>query len=214
MIKNYNKTPKFLIIIASIAIASAWITILISALLNPWFSVTHNALSDLGGGNLLQNGHPAPTDPFVYNGGMILTGVFIALFSVDGIINAQDKVENAGFSFFIISGLFLCLIGIYHEGTYPHDFVSIWFFILSTISFATLGISRLIRKRYGTGMIILSMLITSWIVEYLVRWGSVAESEIFGICIIDAAVIIYVLSWSPKSVKHPHGQNVSHTSKK
>ncbi|MCY0851717.1 MAG: DUF998 domain-containing protein [Thermoplasma acidophilum] len=210
MMKSYGRPPKLLMVIALIAIASAWITILTSALLNPWFSVAHNALSDLGGGNMLQNGHPAPAYPFVYNGGMILTGVFIALFSVDGIIKAHDKVENTGFSFFIISGLFLCLIGIYHEGTYPHDFVSIWFFILSTISFATLGISRIIRKRYGTGTIILSMLIASWIVEYLVRWGSVAESEIFGICVIDAAVIIYVLSWNPANGKYPHDKNSSY----
>ncbi|KAA8923053.1 DUF998 domain-containing protein [Thermoplasma sp.] len=200
MTTKYGNPPVSLIITAAAAIASAWITILVSALLNPWFSITHNALSDLGGGNMLYNGHPAPALPFVYNGGMIITGFLIALFSSLGIAHSSSKVENTGFSFFMISGLFLCLIGIYHEGTYPHDFVSIWFFILSTISFATLGISRIILRKYGTGTAILAMLALSWIVEYLVKWGSVAESEIFGICVIDVAVIVYILSWTTKNM--------------
>lgn len=178
---------------ALVAIIAAWVTILLSMLLNPWFSVTSGALSDLGGGDLILNSHPSPADPWVYNYGLILTGIFIAVFAAVSIKAVDNKVENAGLSFFIISGLFLALFGIYHEGTYPHDFVSIWFFILSSFSFLTVGISLIFKApRYGAFMIL--FLISAWIVYYLVNWQSTAENEIFGILVIDVTVLIYLMS--------------------
>ncbi|WP_297214883.1 DUF998 domain-containing protein [Thermoplasma sp.] len=188
-------SKRALFITSALAIISAWITILASIMFNPWFSVTHNALSDLGGGNLVQNGHPAPTFPFIYNDGMILTGLFIGVFSSFGILYSKNKVETSGLSFFIISGLFLALIGIYHEGTYPHNFVSIWFFILSSISFFTISLSRVMTKNYRSGLSSIIIIMVSWFIEHAVKWGSVAESEIFGIIVIDLIVIIYVMTW-------------------
>ena len=180
-------------LLALISIVAAWVTVLLSISLNPWFRVTANALSDLGGGNLALNGHPSPTDPWIYNYGLILTGIFILAFSSFSIRLGENKIENAGLSFFIISGLFLALIGIYHEGTYPHDFVSIWFFILSSISFFTVGISLVSKApRYGIFMII--FLVAAWVAYSMVNWQSTAEDEIFGILVIDVTVLIYLMS--------------------
>ncbi len=176
-----------------LAIVSAWVTIGVSIYINPWFRVTNNALSDLGGGNLLLNGHPAPTDPWVYNYGLIITGIIIALFSLSIIYKSSRKIENMGLSFFIISGLFLALIGYYHEGTYPHGFVSIWFFILASISYLTIGIS-LLSKSGKFGTVIVLLIIASWIIYSVVNWQSVAEGEIFGVAVIDLAVVFHLLS--------------------
>ncbi|MGP6207211.1 DUF998 domain-containing protein [Cuniculiplasma sp. SKW3] len=121
MDKMWERIP---LILGVLAIMSAWITIGVAIWLNPWFKITSNALSDLGGGNLKNNGHPSPTYPFVYNYGLIVTGILIGAFSISMIREIKNKIEIVGFSFFIIGGLFLALIGIYHEGTYPHDFVS------------------------------------------------------------------------------------------
>lgn len=184
--------------IAIAAIASAWMTVVISALLNPWFRITGNALSDLGGGNMLVNGHPAPTDPWIYNGGLILTGILIIGFASYSQISIDRKMENAGLSFFIVSGLFLMLIGIYHEGTYPHDFVSIWFFILASLSYLVVGLSLLAgHKEHGAA--ILLIVILSWIAYALVKWQSVAEDEIFGIAVIDAVVCIHLHTYMLRS---------------
>ncbi len=177
------------------AMIAAWLTIFLSAALNPWFRFTGNALSDLGGGNLVMNGHPAPTDPFVYNVGLMVTGVLIAIFSVSVILKARNKPEIMGSSFFMISGLFLALIGIYHEGTYPHDFVSIWFFILSSISYAAIALSMIIGRFRGSGTILAVLLIASWIAFAVVPWGSVAEDEMFGVAVIDIFVIIHILTF-------------------
>lgn len=184
---------RYIEILSAIAICAAWITIALSILLNPWFRVTANALSDLGGGNPQLNGHPSPTDPWVYNYGLMITGLLIALMASCSIWLADRKAEITGMSFFIISGLFLALIGIYHEGTYPHDFVSIWFFIIASISYLAVGISLIMKEpRFGIPMVL--FLLLSWVAYLTVHWQSTAEDEIFGIVVIDILVIIYVIS--------------------
>ena len=191
-------------LLGPLAIFFAWIAIGVSIYLNPWFMVTKNALSDLGGGNLILNGHPAPTYPWVYNDGLIITGLIIAFFSISVIYDSSGKIENMGMSFFIISGLFLALIGFYHEGTYPHDFVSIWFFIIASISYIVVGISLLFRSRkFGVALILL--IIASWIVYSVVNWQSVAEDEIFGVVVIDLAVMLHIFSMKrgKKSIASP-----------
>ena len=198
--KMTKKLPVAYIGIA--AIIAAWLTIFLSAALNPWFRFTGNALSDLGGGNLLMNGHPAPTDPYVYNIGLMVTGVLIALFSVSVILRARNSVEIMGSSFFMISGLFLALIGIYHEGTYPHDFVSIWFFILSSISYAAIAISFIIGRLRGRGIILSVLLVASWVAFAVVPWGSVAEDEMFGVAVIDIFVILHILTFKKNADKN------------
>ncbi|WP_010916737.1 DUF998 domain-containing protein [Thermoplasma volcanium] len=174
------------------AIICAWLTIAISIHFNPWFRINVNALSDLGGGNFISNGHPAPTYPFIYNGGLMVTALLVFSFSVLSISHVNSKVEIMGLSFFIISALFLALIGIYHEGTYPHAFVSIWFFILSSISFVTIGIGMYLVGDKKFGITIILIILASWIVYSSVRWGSVAEGEVFGISVIDIVVSIYL----------------------
>jgi hypothetical membrane protein len=189
---------KFIKYAGIIAIIAAWVTILIAILANPWFGVTRNALSDLGGGNKLLNGHPSPIDPFIYNGGLMVTGIIIAIFSSSVIIKARNKIENTGMAFFIIAGLFLALIGIYHEGTYPHEFVSIWFFIIASIAYETTGISLLFTKFKNIAISILLIVPASWAIFITVPWQSVAEDEIFGIIIIDIMVFLHILTFSMK----------------
>ncbi|ARM75524.1 DUF998 domain-containing protein [Acidianus manzaensis] len=185
-----------ILIVGLIGILSAWITIIISALINPWFSITHNALSDLGGGGPL-NGHPYPTDPLVYNGGLIITSLIILIFSILIVNNSRNKLEIVGGSFFMISALFLALIGIYHEGTYPHNFVSLWFFILASISYIVISISLILTRIFlKIGIILLSLIILGWILFIIIPWQSVAEDEIFGISIIDICVILHGISFN------------------
>ena len=185
---------KYIYIIGGITLVFIWLVIIVSVIFNPWFRVTGNALSDLGGGNMALNGHPAPAYPYIYNVGLMIEAIFIATLASLFLSKSKHKVENAGISFFIISALFLALIGIYHEGTYPHDFVSIWFFILASISYATIGISLIINKmRFGIPITV--TIILSWILYSLIPWQSVAEDEIFGIAVIELLVIFHIFSF-------------------
>ena len=179
------------------AIAAAWITIFAAISVNPWFRIQKNALSDLGGTNIISNffQHQAPADPYIYNVGLMVTGLLIALFAIAAIANSRNSIENTGSAFFIIAGLFLALIGIYHEGTYPHDFVSIWFFIIASIAYATIGISLLFTKFRRVGIAILIILPVSWVLFIEIPWQSVAEDEIFGVIVIDIMVLLHIYTF-------------------
>ncbi|WP_287950075.1 DUF998 domain-containing protein [Acidiplasma sp.] len=198
-----NIKNSVLIISGGITMLLIWIVIAVSAAFNPWFGITHNALSDLGGGNLINNGHPAPLYPWIYNVGLMIEGILIAILSSFFILRARNTIEIVGSSFFIISGLFLALIGIYHEGTYPHDFVSIWFFILATISYTAIGFS-IILINIKTGISLLVILVIAWILFAIIPWGSVAENEIFGIVVIEIVVIIHIHN----IIKYPKTLNI------
>ena len=198
-----NIKNSVLIISGGITMLLIWIVIAVSAAFNPWFGITHNALSDLGGGNLINNGHPAPLYPWIYNVGLMIEGILIAILSSFFILRTRNTIEIVGSSFFIISGLFLALIGIYHEGTYPHDFVSIWFFILATISYTAIGFS-IILINIKTGISLLVILVIAWILFAIIPWGSVAENEIFGIVVIEIVVIIHIHN----IIKYPKTLNI------
>ncbi len=198
-----NIKNSVLIISGGITMLLIWIVIAVSSAFNPWFGITHNALSDLGGGNLINNGHPAPLYPWIYNVGLMIEGILIAILSSFFILRTRNTIEIVGSSFFIISGLFLALIGIYHEGTYPHDFVSIWFFILATISYTAIGFS-IILINIKTGISLLVILVIAWILFAIIPWGSVAENEIFGIVVIEIVVIIHIHN----IIKYPKTLNI------
>ncbi|MGC8566696.1 MAG: DUF998 domain-containing protein [Caldisphaera sp.] len=184
------RIPKLIKLFSIFAIISSWITIFLSISLNPWFKVNKNALSDLGGGSYI-NGHPPPRFPFVYNIGMIITGSLIIIFSILIAYYSRNKIEAIGGSYFSVSGIFLILIGIYHEGTYPHVFVSLWFFIIASISIFIIGLSLIgIKTKYGTFLAIFPILI--WIVYAFIPFTSVAEGEIYGILAIEISVLLYL----------------------
>jgi len=45
------------------------------------------------------------------------------------------------------------------------------------------------------GSAILGILIIAWIAYALIPWGSVAESEVFGIAVVDVVVLIHIFSF-------------------
>jgi len=76
------------------------------------------------------------------------------------IIN-EEKIGVIGSSFVMVTSIFLALIGIFHEGTYPHVFVSTWFFVQFNIAILTYGIGLLTRmKKLGISMILLFLVAT------------------------------------------------------
>lgn len=95
----------------------------------------------------------------------------------------------AASSFVMIAAIFLALIGIFHEGTYPHQFVSLWFFIQFDIAILVYGIGLLRVKRKWE----IYIFIISNIVAGIVKWPSAATIEAYGIIVIDIWVIMSYL---------------------
>ncbi|MGB9733827.1 MAG: DUF998 domain-containing protein [Conexivisphaera sp.] len=180
------------------AVAAAWITIALSAARNPWFSVTRNAFSDLGG--------PRAADPWIYNAGMIATAALLIAFSVYLLWSSGNRVESMGASFAVVGGIFLAMIGIFHEGTYPHVFVSTWFFAQMDMAIALWGAGSMISRRMDVGTLSLALAVGAPIGAMLVRWPSTALLEAYGIAVIDIWALAVALKLRPRcrvKVKRP-----------
>lgn len=160
----------------------AWTVILLSISYNPWFVFTKHAFSDLGG--------PAAEKAWIYNYGLIATGALVLLYSLALMMNAANKVENAGGAFISIAGIFLALIGAYPSGTRPHTFVSIWFFAQTDLAVIAWGIGLLLRGWKVLGAVITAMSITGPALAVAINWPSAATLEAYGIAIVDAWVAL------------------------
>jgi len=159
--------------------------IAISISANPWFVFTRNAFSDLGG--------PHATNPWIYNYGLVITSIFVDLYSIELLLISRNKIESFASAFVFIAGIFLALIGIYHEGTEPHVFVSTWFFIQMDMALITWGMGSLITKDKSFGLFTLLLGIIAPIIALLVPWPSAATEEAYGILIIDIWVVTTTL---------------------
>ncbi|NJE09015.1 DUF998 domain-containing protein [Thermococcus sp. M39] len=162
-----------------------WLFVAWSISRNPWFSMFHNALSDLG--------DPAEaSSPWIYNYGLIVTSLFVLAFSIYLIWVAKNKVQTIGGAYISISAIFLALIGVFHSGTQLHVFVSTYFFIqffLGMLIFG-LGTSERVIKYSAIVLFILALLGT------FVDWPSVAIEETYEITLIAVFTTIVVLRCS------------------
>ncbi len=181
---DVSRLFKFLLYSGVAAVISAFLWILSAILINPWFRFTEDALSALGS--------PGANYPWVYNVGLMFTSILLLLYAVSLLHFSWNKVQSAGSSFLMIAALFLALIGIYHGGTYPHDFVSLWFFILADIAIIVYGIGQLMVTRiYGSATLVIAFLASA--LGFTLKWGSSAELETFGTCAISLWAILTVI---------------------
>ena len=159
-----------------------WVVILTSISRNSWFVFTENALSDLGG--------PMSLDSWVFNKGMMLTGLMIVFYGVYLISISQNKPSTLGGGFMLITGIFLMLIGVFPSGTQHHYFISVWFFTQADLSIIAwgLGLVGSINKQYGR--IFLGLGLIGPIIAYVVSWPSIAVVEVYGILIMNIWVVL------------------------
>lgn len=113
----------------------AVISISAAILIHPWFSFADNALSDLGAIGTSHN--------YVFNIGLILTGIFGLIFTL-GLIRFLDRnMGKVAATIFGAGTVSLILIGIFPEGTAIHLFVSLGFFGLAALGILIVGIDQL-----------------------------------------------------------------------
>ncbi|MEM3186672.1 MAG: DUF998 domain-containing protein [Conexivisphaerales archaeon] len=181
---NVERVKTILLFMGPVAIASAVIWIGAAIAINPTFDFFSGALSQLGS--------PGANAPWVYNTGLIFTSILLFLFSVSLLLNSKNKIESSGSSFLMITSLFLALIGIYHGGTYPHDFVSLWFFVLADISIFAWGVGLLFDV-FWHGVYVLILVCSATILGFGISWQSSAELETFGTAAISVwAVLMFI----------------------
>ncbi len=179
-----------------LASVNAWLTIAISAYLNPWFSIWRHAFSDLGA--------PRASMPWVYNAGLVASGVLGCLFSLYLLHTARSKVEGFSSSLLFVAGIFLALIGVFPSSTRPHTFVSTWFFVQIWMCFTSYAVAAHItgRKMLRNSLATISITgpLGALLVEILWKWPSVALLEAYGIVVVSIGVVHLTLEYRGRSV--------------
>ncbi len=107
--------------------------------------------------------------------------------------NSRSRSEIIGLYFFILDGLFLSLVGVYHEGTAPHVFLAEWFFLTGKVTLFILGFSLILHRAFSYAAALLMLDAFAWLLESRITFISVAEYEIYNVFIMDLLVLIYLL---------------------
>ena len=165
------------------SMVSGWLVILLAISRNPWFVFTENAFSDLGAASA--------NDPWLFNVGMILTGVMIVLFAVHLFEVSINKISRIGGASMALTGLMLMMIGFFPEGTPYHYMVSVWFFSQGALTVLIWGLALMREETWRKyGQIFTVMGITGPIIAVIVPWPSTAVAEAYGILVLNIWVAL------------------------
>lgn len=163
-----------------LAFVIAYVFIITSILINPWFNLFRNALSDLGRVGLENN--------YIFNMGLILAAL-VALTYIPSLLSFfKSRVGYMGVGVFLIAILHLLLIGVFPEGTRYHGFVSYEFFALMTLSLLLIGISLIIEKLIIHGLLLIVIFFMSISGSSLIEWPSIALLELYNIVLYNVGV--------------------------
>ena len=115
--------------IGIVAALSAYPFILASIALSPWFNIYNNALSDLG--NTVSNGRVG----YVYDVGLVVSGVFLVVFSLLVSKATADRRVLGWTVPFTVASIDLALVGVFSESTgHIHGVVSEVFFLMIIVT--------------------------------------------------------------------------------
>ncbi|MEA1992982.1 MAG: DUF998 domain-containing protein [Euryarchaeota archaeon] len=144
------------------------------------FQFTGNALSDMGQVGGEKN--------YIFNMGLILTGIFGFVFALFLYSKVKKYEKGAGLAF-MASTLFLICIGLFPEGTDPHYAFSVGFYLLASISIFLFGIIILKRKR-KIGVFSIVGIAVGLVTALIPEWKGVAIPETIGAVVICLWVLV------------------------
>ena len=159
-----------------ISLATGWITITLSIALNPWFSFSKNALSDLGAIGV--------RFAYVFNTGLLVAGVFALLYAFFLLSSYDGRLAALASSLFLFSAVHLVLIALFPEGTYPHLFVSYEFFVSSGVAVLVFGSAFLAQRKTRLGIFFAVLSLVGFFLAAVVPWPSISVLEVFAITLL------------------------------
>ncbi|MEM0135140.1 MAG: hypothetical protein QXU18_07950, partial [Thermoplasmatales archaeon] len=134
--------------------------------------------------------------------GLGIIAIVIWIMSLGIVATSEKKIQIFGGAFWFVAVIFLSLIGIYHGGTYPHDFVSTYFFVQAALAMVFMGIGSFTAQDFTGAIAPISLAILMPLGDLLIPFPSSATTEIFEIALIDAWVL-FSLFHVPKAVPVP-----------
>ncbi|WP_297535499.1 DUF998 domain-containing protein, partial [Thermococcus sp.] len=105
------------------------------------------------------------------------------------ISTAVNKAQTVGGAYVSVSAIFLALIGIFHEGTRPHVFVSTYFFVQFFLGALIYGLGS--ERNVKIASLVLFALA---VIGTLFKWPSTALLETYEIVLVMAFTLAVALS--------------------
>jgi len=167
----------------------AFTSIILAIITHPWFSLTDNAISDLGAINVEYN--------YILNYGLILSGVFGAIFSIGIYKIFKSTISKTGSLLVLIGCIFLILIGLFPEGSKPHYYVSVLFFAMTTLGIFLVGIGTIGTDReYASTtlfLVVVGFFVSIFFLNIFpgVAMAELTASMIYSIWMVYTSYVIY-----------------------
>ncbi len=118
--------------------------LVVSIYLHRDFTLIKNSISDLG--------KLGAKYAYIFNGGMILSGIFFFLFSISLILFYLNRpIKYSAGVLLLISSIFLILIGLFPKGTSFHNPFAVIYYNLAMVGIFVYGIDEIIIKKYPLG---------------------------------------------------------------
>ena len=167
------------------AIMAGWATIIASIAVSPWFSITRNALSDLGVVD-------RPSS-LVFNPGLAASAILAMVYSLYLWHRSKGRWGVSASVILFLSSWNLLLVALFPEGTYPHLMVSVQFFVFLGASILIFGIDLLKLGYRGIGLLSIILPVLGFGLSATVPWPSIGALEVFNLILATVWLIFMLL---------------------
>ncbi|NPA74885.1 MAG: DUF998 domain-containing protein [Euryarchaeota archaeon] len=174
---------RFSFLFAVAGAAVFWTALSLSIYLHPGFDLfsPHQALSDLG--------KIGATYPYVFNLGIISTGVLYMIAILCLLNTSLKKLERISFTAFFVALVAYIGIGLFPKGTALHIPMTLSFYLLASIAIFTWCAELFRERRYPLPGIFIFLVISGYVIFGFYKYVGYPFAELYGGTIIMAWVL-------------------------
>ncbi len=167
------------------------VCIIICTAILPNFDWTVNPLSDMGSWYRTDLGNLQLLSAILFNGGLIITGLLCAYFTIWLIRKFTDRLTKFGLAFFVVTSLLMVGVGIFSEDfSVPHGLTAISFFLSIPIACAAIGLVWLrLKETRSIGVVAVFLSFLSLLIMFQ-PWIE------FPIAVLETLVSLVALAWT------------------
>jgi len=122
--------------------------------------------------------------------GTMIGGIFMIWYGIEIVKNHARKLQTLGGSYVILSGVFMMLIGVFPDGTKPHDFIAVVTFLSFYIGLMLFGLGNDKKSIKLFTIFIFILALTGLLCPC---WPSLCYLEIYGITLAISDMILLLI---------------------
>lgn len=156
--------------------------VFISKIQNSWFDISKHTLSKLGRLGLAN-------DPWIFSIFVAIAGAIMVLYGIYMIIDSSSKLKIVGSAYVLLSGIFMILVGLFPDGTKPHNFIALFTFLSFYTGMMLYGLGSSNRFFKISTLVIFLVIVITLIFKLFKALGYL---EVFGLTLIILELILFL----------------------